>query len=198
MSDTTSDIPPPLEPVTQSVDPSLRSGRQAPARSAADLEAHRRASSNYRDRNLSLEHERARIRMAALRARVLNDDRIKEMNAERARKCSKGYRVRKAQQLAQDQRDRRQEAYCDKHGTKAWVVRAAKQRGRAAPAGAHHDSTQPTAGEGSALLTARQRHQTHRQCLKEEAEILAREIVWRREVRLAYAGKGPAVVAPKI
>ncbi|KAJ7839297.1 hypothetical protein B0H13DRAFT_1911318 [Mycena leptocephala] len=171
MSDATSEIPPPLEPVTHprlSVPAfSQRTGRQAPARSAANLEARRRASSNYRDR---------------LRVRILNDDRIKEMHAKRARESGAGYCARKAHQLAQDQRDRHQEAYCDKHGTKAWIVRAAKHRGRAATEAQHGDPQQPAAGERAVVLTARQRHHLQRQRMQEEAEILAREIVWRREV----------------
>ncbi|KAJ7908804.1 hypothetical protein B0H13DRAFT_2331055 [Mycena leptocephala] len=193
MSDATSEIPPPLEPVTQEpADKRPHVLRQIWRLAAEHPPIIAIGTWNWNGKGRISGWQRMSPPQipvgllksppfCRLRTRVLNDDRIKEMHAKRARESGVGYRARKAHQLAQDQRNRRQEAYCDKHGTKAWIVRAAKHRGRAATEAQHGDPQQAVAGESTVVLTARQRHQLHRQRLQEEAEILAREIVWRRE-----------------
>ncbi|KAJ7813586.1 hypothetical protein B0H13DRAFT_1925351 [Mycena leptocephala] len=171
---------------------------QAPTRSAANLAARRRASSKYRDnlttsrRNYDLEREKARLRMAALRQRIHNDDMQQRAQLAKAAVSGKGYRVRHAAQLARRQRDQCQEAFCDKHGTKAWIVRAEMQKDRAASTVAQQiantdDGPVPAAGLSlrERLDKARQARTERRQRLDKEAQALAKDIAQRRAARQA-------------
>ncbi|KAJ6489542.1 hypothetical protein C8R47DRAFT_1071399 [Mycena vitilis] len=111
-----------------------------------------------------------------------HDEQLNALHAQRAKVHSRGYRELNAARLARLQRLRRQEAFCDKHGVKAWVVRQARQDNQKSIATA--TTTTPTSSIGAErLAAAKAARQSRRDAVEQATELLTEEIAARREAR---------------
>ncbi|KAJ7825525.1 hypothetical protein B0H13DRAFT_2374919 [Mycena leptocephala] len=95
-------------------------------RAASTTITRRRASAKYRARNEEELREKARERMARLRARRQVEPDLVEKARSSARAASRKYREKHAACLAHRQRILRMEAYERKHGHRAWLQRYEK------------------------------------------------------------------------
>ncbi|KAJ6584552.1 hypothetical protein B0H19DRAFT_1249512 [Mycena capillaripes] len=124
MSNSNSATAPELDPEASQDKP--QDPRQPPARSAQNLLTQRAASRRYRNSHADTELDKVKSRMVRyilLREQITNDVALSELYARRARENSKGYRQCNADKLAYQQRLHRQEAFCEKHGERAWLLR---------------------------------------------------------------------------
>ncbi|KAJ7074438.1 hypothetical protein C8F01DRAFT_1242678 [Mycena amicta] len=92
--------------------------------------AQRRAASKYREKNVDELREKARQRMARLRARVAADKTLAGEAQERAREASAKYRRGHAEEVSTRAKQKRERLWCRKHGADAYVARLIEYQSR--------------------------------------------------------------------
>ncbi|KAJ7144561.1 hypothetical protein C8R44DRAFT_865468 [Mycena epipterygia] len=102
-----------------------------PALSKSDRAARREASQKYRWKNEDKLREKARLRMAARREAVKNQEDLLEGHVNRVKEHQATYRKKHADMLAFKQKRRRQEAFIAKYGREAFHERLHKEQAAA-------------------------------------------------------------------